>query len=165
MAHPNAERVRAAFAERGVTIEPAEFPESTHSSAEAAAAIGADVAQIAKSLVFVANGAPTLVIASGVNRVDTAKLAQLLDVPPKVVKRADADTVRTATGYAIGGVPPLGHAQPLTTIIDRDLMAFATVWAAAGTPNTVFAITPTDLARATGAQVADVRVEPETLNR
>jgi prolyl-tRNA editing enzyme YbaK/EbsC (Cys-tRNA(Pro) deacylase) len=159
MAHPNVERVRAALAERGVAVRPVEFPESTRTSAEAAAAIGAEVARIAKSLVFMVGGMPALVIASGASRVDTAKLARLLGAP---VKRADADTVRTATGYPIGGVPPAGHAQALRTVIDRDLMAFATVWAAAGTPNAVFEITPADLERVTGGQVADVRVEPVT---
>lgn len=156
--HPNVERVRAALAERGVTIQPVTFAESTHTSAEAAAAIGTEVARIAKSLVFLVGGAPALVIASGVNRVDTAKLARLLGAP---VKRADADSVRQATGYPIGGVPPAGHAQPLRTVIDQDLLRYPTIWAAAGAPNAVFEITPEALARVTGGQVADVRIDPE----
>ncbi len=159
MAHPNVERVRAALAERGITAEPVEFAESTRTSAEAAAAIGTTVARIAKSLVFLAGDAPVLVIASGVNRVDTGKLARLLGTP---VKRADADAVRRATGYPIGGVPPVGHSEPLRTVIDKDLMAFETIWAAAGTPNAVFELTPTELARVTDGLVADVREEPKT---
>lgn len=156
MAHPNVERVRAALAERGVAFEPVEFAESTRTSAEAAAAIGTTVARIAKSLVFLAGDAPALVIASGVNRVDTAKLARLLGAP---IRRADAEAVRQATGFPIGGVPPVGHAQALTTVIDQDLMAYETIWAAAGTPNAVFETTPADLVRMTGGAVADVRVE------
>lgn len=156
MAHPNVERVRAALVERGITAELVEFAESTRTSAEAAAAIGTTVAQIAKSLVFLVGDAPVLVIASGSNRVDTGKLARLLGA---AVKRADADAVRRATGYPIGGVPPVGHAETLKTVIDQDLMAFATIWAAAGTPNAVFETTPAALARMTGGQVADVREE------
>jgi prolyl-tRNA editing enzyme YbaK/EbsC (Cys-tRNA(Pro) deacylase) len=154
MAHPNSERVRAALAALGVTAEPVEFAESTHTSAEAAAAIGTEVARIAKSLVFLVGGAPALVIASGVNRVDTAKLARLLGAE---VKRADADAVRAATGYPIGGVPPVGLVSPLPTVLDQDLLTYPTIWASAGTPNAVFEITPGELARVTGARVADVR--------
>lgn len=158
MAHPNIERVRAALAAQGITAEPVEFAESTHTSAEAAAAIGTEVARIAKSLVFLVGGAPALVIASGVNRVDTAKLARLLGGP---VKRADADAVRAATGYPIGGVPPVGLASALPAVLDQDLLTYPTIWASAGTPNAVFEITPHELARVTGAQVADVRAEPQ----
>lgn len=158
MAHPNIERVRAALAALGITAEPVEFAESTHTSAEAAAAIGTEVARIAKSLVFLVGGAPALVIVSGVNRVDTEKLARLLGPP---VKRADADAVRAATGYPIGGVPPVGLASALPTVLDQDLLTYATIWASAGTPNAVFEIAPHELARVTGAQVADVRAEPQ----
>lgn len=160
--NPQIERVRAALAERGVTARVVEFAESTRTSAEAAAAIGTEVARIAKSLVFLAAGAagapatPVLVIASGENRVDTAKVAALLGAP---IKRADADAARVATGYAIGGVPPLAHDTALRTLIDQDLLAFPTVWAAAGAPNAVFEISPAELARVTGGQVADVRVD------
>lgn len=159
MAHPNVERVQASLAALGITAEPVEFAESTRTSAEAAAAIGTTVARIAKSLVFLVGGAPTLVIASGVNRVDTGKLARLLGAP---VKRADADAVRRATGYPIGGVPPVGHTEALRTVIDQDLMVFETIWAAAGTPNAVFELTPAELERMTGGLVADVREEPKT---
>lgn len=158
MAHPNVERVRAALAELGVTAEPVEFAESTRTSAEAAAAIGTSVAQIAKSLVFLAGDTPALVIASGVNRVDTGKLARALGAP---IRRADAETVRRATGFPIGGVPPVGHTEALRTVIDQDLMRYATIWASAGTPNAVFETTPAELARMTGGLVADVREEPK----
>ena len=135
-----------------------EFAESTRTSAEAAAAIGTTVAQIAKSLVFMANGQPLLVIASGVNRVDTKKLGALLDAK---ITRADADAVRQATGFPIGGVPPLGHTTPLRTLIDEDLMAFTSIWAAAGTPNAVFETTPADLVKMTNGQVADLKEPPK----
>ncbi|HEX9038230.1 MAG TPA: YbaK/EbsC family protein [Ktedonobacterales bacterium] len=156
MAHPNVERVRAALAQCGLIVEPVEFAESTRTSAEAAAAIGTEVARIAKSLVFLIGDTPVLVIASGVNRVDTAKLARLLG---GTVKRADADAVRRATGFPIGGVPPVGYAERLRVVIDEDLLRYPTVWAAAGTPNAVFELAPEDLARITGGQVADVRAE------
>lgn len=154
--HPNAERVQAELAARGATGRVVEFSASTRTSAEAAAAIGTTVAQIAKSLVFLAGGEPVLVIASGVNRVSTEKLGRLLGQP---IKRADAEAVRAATGFPIGGVPPVGHAQPLRTVIDRDLLQYAEIWAAAGTPNAVFPSTPDELIRITGGQVADVREE------
>lgn len=158
MAHPNIERVRASLREQGVEAQPVEFAESTRTAAEAAAAIGTTVAQIAKSLVFQADGQPLLVIASGVNRVDTKKLGALLNAK---ITRADAGAVRQATGYPIGGVPPLGHATPLRTVIDADLMAFETIWAAAGTPNAVFQTTPADLLKMTGGQIADIKEAPK----
>ncbi len=154
VAHPNVERVRASLHERGIEAQPIEFAESTRTSAEAAAAIGTTVAQIAKSLVFLADGAPVLVIASGVNRVDTKKLAALLQAK---ITRADADAVRQATGFPIGGVPPTGHTSSLRTVIDDDLMTFDVIWAAAGTPNAVFQTTPADLQAMTGGQVADIK--------
>lgn len=155
MAHPNTERVRQRLAELGVEAQPVEFAESTRTAAEAAAAIGTTVAQIAKSLVFVAGDQPILVIASGVNRVDTAKVSARLGAK---VTRADADAVRSATGFPIGGVPPVAHASPLRTLIDADLMGYDSIWAAAGTPNAVFQTTPADLLRMTGGEVADIKV-------
>jgi prolyl-tRNA editing enzyme YbaK/EbsC (Cys-tRNA(Pro) deacylase) len=155
--HTNARRVQAAFAAAGVPIEVVEFDESTRTAAEAAAAIGTSVAQIAKSLVFLAGEQPLLVITSGANRVSTEKLAALVGVP---VRRADADAVRRATGFPVGGVPPLGHAAPLRILLDRDLLAFEEIWAAAGTPNSVFRIAPAALVRVTGGEPADVREEP-----
>ncbi|HEY0184652.1 MAG TPA: YbaK/EbsC family protein [Rhodopila sp.] len=131
-----------------------EFPQSTHSSAEAAAAIGCDVAQIAKSMVFVAaDGVPVLVVASGANRVDEKKVASLLG---RKISRADAAFVLDRTGFAVGGVPPVGHATTPVTFLDQDLQRFPTIWAAAGSPNAVFALTPAELARLTGAGFADV---------
>lgn len=130
-----------------------EFDASTRTAADAAAAIGCSVAEIAKSLVFRAepSGRAVLAIASGVNRVDERKLAALAG---ECIVRADADFVREKTGFAIGGVPPLGHAAPLSTFIDEALDAFETIWAAAGTPNAVFRVTPADLLRLTGGTKA-----------
>jgi prolyl-tRNA editing enzyme YbaK/EbsC (Cys-tRNA(Pro) deacylase) len=131
-----------------------EFEQSTHSSAEAAAAIGCDVAQIAKSMLFKAtDGTPILVVASGTNRVDEKKIATLLG---QKISRADPAFVLDRTGFAVGGVPPVGHTTPPVTFLDRDLRTYTEIWAAAGSPNAVFALTPTDLARLTGAAFADV---------
>jgi prolyl-tRNA editing enzyme YbaK/EbsC (Cys-tRNA(Pro) deacylase) len=131
-----------------------EFEDSTHSSAEAAAAIGCDVAQIAKSMVFqAADGQPVLVVASGANRVDDKKIAALLG---QKIKRADPAFVLLHTGVAVGGVPPVGHATRPVTFLDRDLQAYQTIWAAGGSPNSVFALTPADLARLTEADFVDV---------
>jgi len=153
---PNAHRVQAALAARGFAFDVKEFPESTRTSAEAAAAIGCAVEQIAKSLVFrgAESGEAVLIIASGANRVDPAKAQALLG---EAIKRADADFVRTATGFAIGGVPPLGHDRPLATLIDEDLLAFQEVWAAAGTPNAVFRLSPKDLSDLTGGRTGDLK--------
>jgi Cys-tRNA(Pro) deacylase len=156
--HPNIERVRERLREQGIEAQPVEFAESTRTSADAAAAIGTTVAQIAKSLVFLADGQPLLVIASGANRVDTKKLGALLNAR---ITRADADAVRQATGFPIGGVPPLGHTTPLRTLIDEDLLAFTSIWAAAGTPNAVFETTPADLLKMTSGQVADLKEQPK----
>ena len=152
------ERVRASLAANGLGgAAIREFDASTATSADAAAAIGTSVERIVKSLVFMAGEAPVLVLASGSNRVDTRKLAALAGQP---VRRANADQVREATGFAIGGVPPLGHAQALRTFVDRDLLQYDEVWAAAGTPNSVFAIAPEHLVRVAGGTVADVAEAP-----
>lgn len=158
MAHPNIERVRERLREQGIETQPVEFAESTRTSADAAAAIGTTVAQIAKSLVFMADGKPVLVIASGANRVDTKKLGALLNAR---ITRADADAVRQATGFPIGGVPPVAHATPLRTLIDEDLLTYPSIWAAAGTPNAVFETTPADLVKMTNGQVADLKEQPK----
>jgi len=148
---PSALKVQAVL---GPAYQVVEFEASTRTSEDAAAAIGCTVAEIAKSLVFrSAEGRPVLVIASGTNRVDEKKVQALLGGR---IKRADADFVRDVTGFAIGGVPPVGHATPPVVLIDRDLERFTAVWAAAGTPNTVFKIAPADLVRLTQGQVADV---------
>lgn len=147
------ERVLAALAARGLTVAPVEFAESTRTAADAAAAIGTTVGQIVKSLVFLADGAPILVLTSGANQVDTALLGATLG---RTITRAPAEIVRAATGYAIGGVPPVGHATPLLAYLDRDLLRYDVVWAAAGTPNAVFPVAPALLQTLAGAQVVTV---------
>lgn len=138
----------------GPAFQVVEFEASTRTSQDAAAAIGCTVAEIAKSLIFKsAGGRPVLVIASGVNRVDEKKVRALLG---EKIERADADFVRAATGYAIGGVPPVGHATPAVVLIDSDLQRFEALWAAAGTPNAVFKVTPSDLVRLTQGRIADI---------
>lgn len=153
---PAVQRVQAALTEHGVNSEILEFPQGTRTAQEAADAIGTEVGQIVKSLVFVAGDEPVLILVSGAHLADTNKLEQLFGVP---VKRADARTVREATGFAIGGVAPVGHTSRLTTVIDENLMRYERVYAAGGTPYVVFPITPDDLARVTGGRVADVVVE------
>lgn len=149
------DRVRETLRVLGVAVDVQEFPEGTRTAAQAAAAVRTSVAQIVKSLVFLADGRPLLVLASGANRVDLVKLAQAAGV--HAVQRADADTVRRTTGFAIGGVPPVGHDTPLSVVIDRDLLAHDLVFAAAGTPHAVFAIDPRQLAAITRAVQADIR--------
>ncbi len=148
--------MRDALAARGFDVAVREFPQSTRTAAEAAAAIGCEVARIAKSLVFRArvSGRPVLVITSGANRVDETAVAALIG---EKIGRADADFVRTATGFAIGGVPPVGHDTPAVTLIDRDLLALDEIWAAAGTPHAVFRLTPRDLVALTGGRVAEIK--------
>jgi len=150
----SAQRVQEALDAAGLRCRVVEHEASARTSAEAASLLGCDVAQIAKSLVFRrgAEGA-VLVIASGANRVDEAKVAALLREP---IGRADAAFVRQATGYAIGGIPPLGHATPMPVLVDRKLTEFDIVYAAGGTPNALFPIAPADLVRASGGTVADV---------
>jgi Cys-tRNA(Pro) deacylase len=152
----SAQRVADALAAAGVATTIVEYDVPARTSAEAAAVLGCTVAQIAKSLVFrAASGTPVLVIASGANRVDEAKVAAHVG---EAVGKADAAFVRECTGYAIGGIPPLGHAQALTTLIDRDLLQHAVVYAAGGTPHAMFPLPPDDLARIAGGNVADVRL-------
>jgi len=148
------ERFRRSAQERGLQIEVREFPAGTRTAQDAATAIGCDVAQIVKSLVFMAGDEPVLALTSGRNRVDEDKLAAAIGGVK--VRKADADEVRAATGYAIGGTPPFGHTTRLTIVCDPDLTRFAEVWAAAGTPATVFALTPEQLLAATGARVVDL---------
>jgi len=150
-----ARKVADALAAAGVEAEVRTYAESTRTADEAAAAVGANVGQIVKSLVFQADGRPILALVSGANRLDTAKLAQITKAK---ITRADADTVRAATGYAIGGVPPVGLATTLPVYCDRELMRYAAVWAAAGTPHAVFRIEPETLARITHAEVVNLAV-------
>ncbi|MGE3646879.1 MAG: YbaK/EbsC family protein [Reyranellaceae bacterium] len=153
----NAQRVESWLAGRGLPGRVREMTASTRTSAEAAAAIGCGVAQIAKSLVFRGrdSGTPLLVVASGVNRVDEKKLAALVG---ERIARPDADFVRATTGFVIGGVPPLGHDRPMRTLIDRDLMVRDPIWAAAGTPVAVFHLTAAELVALTQGEVADLKV-------
>lgn len=151
--NPTARRVADALAAMDVETTVIEFAESTRTAEEAAAAIGTQVAQIVKSLVFMAGDAPVLALVSGTNRLEPARLSAWIGVPPR---RASADEVRAATGFAIGGVPPVGHSQPLRTFIDRDLAQYDVVYAAAGTPHAVFAIAPAELRRVTSGQVIDL---------
>jgi prolyl-tRNA editing enzyme YbaK/EbsC (Cys-tRNA(Pro) deacylase) len=130
------------------------FPAGTRTARDAAAAVGCEVGQIVKSLIFrTASGEPLLVIASGANRVDEGKVEALIGEP---IGKADAGFVRAATGFAIGGVPPAGHPRPIRALLDEDLLAFDVVWAAAGTPRDVIALEPAELERLSGGEVADV---------
>lgn len=157
---PAAARVQEALTVLGFGDRVVEFAQTTRSSAEAAAAIGCTVAQIAKSILFkgAASGAPIMVIASGVNRIDERKVAALIG---EKLRKADPDFVRAVTGFVIGGVPPVGHAQPIRKLIDRDLLQFERIWAAAGTPNAVFSLTPAKLLTLTGGESADVAEKPK----
>lgn len=154
--HPTALRLQQLLHETGIPAQVVEFEQATRTSAEAAAAIGCTVAEIAKSVVFrnKADNTAVIVVASGANRVSEEKVAALLGTP---LGRANADFVREATGFVIGGVSPLGHTQPVTMLLDADLQRFATIWAAAGTPFSVFPLTPAELARVTGARWGDIR--------
>ena len=143
-----AARVQAALDSAGIETRVVELPQSTRTAAEAAQACGCEVAQIAKSLVFTgADGEAVLVITSGINRVDEKRLG---------LQRAGADFVREKTGYAIGGIPPIGLNNPVRTFIDQDLLRFDRIWAAAGTPNAVFELLPADLQRITNGNVISV---------
>jgi len=149
-------RVAEALRARGVEAEVQELPDSTRTAPEAATALGCDIAEIAKSLVFRAteSGDPVLVIASGADRVDEGRLAEAVGEP---IGKADADFVRERTGFGIGGVPPVGHAQPLPIYIEENMLQLERIWAAAGTPRAVFGpVTPAELVRATGARVVSV---------
>jgi prolyl-tRNA editing enzyme YbaK/EbsC (Cys-tRNA(Pro) deacylase) len=154
MSGGSVERVRAALVAAGHADSVQAFPEGTRSAAEAAAAVGCEVAQIAKSIIFRAGERAVLVIASGANRVDMAKVAAATGFH---VKRADGGWVRDVTGFAIGGVAPLGHLSPPVVLVDEDLFGFERVWAAAGSPMHVFATTPEALLGMSGGTRADVK--------
>ncbi|RMF04967.1 MAG: YbaK/EbsC family protein [Chloroflexi bacterium] len=155
--HPTAKKVADAARQLGLPVEIKEFAAGTRTAQDAAAAVGCQVAQIVKSLLFVVDGQPTMALVSGSSRLDEKKLAALCGVGRKKVKRANADIAREATGFAIGGVPPFGHANPLPVYMDEDFFRFEVIWAAAGTPNAVFAVSPDDLARVTQATIADLK--------
>ena len=157
--HPGIQRVREAAARKGVTLEIRVFGESTHTAEEAAAAVGAEIGQIVKSLVFVAPGDddttdldPILCLVSGPNRVDLARLAAVTG--EKDVRRATAREANELTGFSIGGIPPIGHSRPLRAVMDPDLGRFPVVWAAAGTPTAVFPVSPATLRTLANATVA-----------
>jgi prolyl-tRNA editing enzyme YbaK/EbsC (Cys-tRNA(Pro) deacylase) len=143
-------------ADLGVELEITRYPEGTRTAADAARAIGCDVAAIIKSLVFVVNGVPVLALTSGANRADVERLGAIFDAPP--ARQATADEVRDATGFAIGGTPPFGVQLP--TLFDADLLDHETVWVAAGTPDSVFPIAPLRLIEVTGARVAEFARAP-----
>jgi prolyl-tRNA editing enzyme YbaK/EbsC (Cys-tRNA(Pro) deacylase) len=139
----------------GIDCRVLELPGSTRTAADAASAVGCRVEQIAKSVIFQGktSGKPVMVIASGSNRVNEKRLRDLISEP---VKKADADFVRQHTGFAIGGVPPVGHANPIEIYIDQDLMRYAEIWAAAGTPHAVFKLTPQELTAMTKGKTVDI---------
>jgi prolyl-tRNA editing enzyme YbaK/EbsC (Cys-tRNA(Pro) deacylase) len=143
------DRLAESARELGLDIEVKRLADSTRTVTDAAAAVGCDVAEIAKSIVFVADGDPVLCVASGRHRIDTDKLVDALDVAE--VRQATPDEVRAATGFAIGGVPPFGHDLPV--LFDESLMEHERVWAAAGDPHSLFCVDPRELARGVGARV------------
>lgn len=151
---PAAEKVQAAINEHGLDRRVIALPVHARTSQQAADALGVTVGQIVKSLVFTADGRPVLVAASGVNRVDEQRLGELAGGK---IRRADPDTVKRATGYSIGGVPPIALATPLPVYVDRDLLGYELVYAAAGLPECVFPIAPSELVRVTGGTVVDIK--------
>ncbi|OGO10165.1 MAG: prolyl-tRNA editing protein [Chloroflexi bacterium RBG_13_60_9] len=153
---PGAKKFQDALTALGAKGEVVELPASTRTSAEAASAIGCSIGQIAKSIIFraVSTGRPVMVIASGINRIHEEKIQTLIG---EAVKKADPDFVRQATGFAIGGVPPIGHAEPILTIIDEDLTKLDEIWAAAGSPHAVFKLSPASLIKMTGGSVKPIK--------
>ena len=156
MISTSAQKVQDALSQSGLKIQVVELPASTRTSAEAAQAVGCQIGQIAKSLIFKTceTQRPILVIASGANRVDELKIGARLGEP---IGKADAEFVRSRTGFVIGGVPPIGHIEAIKTFIDEDLLAFEQIWAAAGTPHAVFPLKPADLVKITNGEVIQVR--------
>ena len=154
--HPNAMRTWQLLRDAGIDTRVVEFEQPTRTSADAAAAIGCSVAEIAKSIVFRGqkSGRAIIVVASGDNRISEAKVAEKVG---ETLLRADGEFVRATTGYAIGGVAPIGHSQPVTLLLDEDLRRFQTIWAAGGTPFSVFPLSPEQLRTLTGAEWADVK--------
>ncbi len=153
---PSAQKIQDALSALGYDLHVIEFQESTRTAQEAAERVGCTLGQIVKSLIFCGknSGKGVLVLTSGANRVDEKRIGAYLGEP---IGRADPDFVRAVTGFAIGGVPPIGHLQPMETYLDEDLNQYATVWAAAGTPNAVFETTPQALAEMSAGKVANVK--------
>jgi prolyl-tRNA editing enzyme YbaK/EbsC (Cys-tRNA(Pro) deacylase) len=152
---PSAQRVQDELTRLGVACRVVEHAEPTRTAQEAADRAGCSIGQIVKSLVFrgADSGKAILVLTSGANRVDEQRVSGLVGEP---IRRADPEFVRAVTGFAIGGVPPIAHAQPIETYIDEDLLAFPTIWAAAGTPNAIFELAPDQLRTLTGGRVVEV---------
>jgi prolyl-tRNA editing enzyme YbaK/EbsC (Cys-tRNA(Pro) deacylase) len=166
--HPAIQRVRDAAARKGVTLDIRIFDESTHTAAEAAAAVGADIGQIVKSLVFVApldDGTldPVVCLVSGPDRVDLARLAAVTG--EQEIRRATAREANELTGFVIGGIPPFGHPRSLRVVMDPALGRYPTVWAAAGLPTAVFEVPPATLRTLANATVAPIRDEPRAADR
>jgi prolyl-tRNA editing enzyme YbaK/EbsC (Cys-tRNA(Pro) deacylase) len=153
---PSAQRVQDALKEFGLACAVLELPASTRTAQEAAQAVGCQIGQIVKSLVFKGRNTqtPILIVASGSNRVNEQRIAEILCEP---VEKADADFIRVRTGFAIGGIPPVGHLEPLKTFIDEDLLSYKEIWAAAGTPHAVFRLRPVDLQLITKGQVISIK--------
>lgn len=151
-----AQKVQDLLMSQGFDCKVIEFAESTRTAQEAAERAGCTLGQITKSLIFKGrkSGKPILVLTSGANRVDEKRISEYAG---ESIGRADADFVRNATGFAIGGVPPLGHAQKMETYLDEDLTQYATIWAAAGTPNAIFELTPADLQKMTDGKIVRVK--------
>jgi len=160
--HPSAQKVANAAAKLGLDIKVVEFDQTTRTATDAANAIGCQVGQIVKSLLFLAAGQPVVALVSGDNRLDERKLATLCSCGRKKIKRPDADLTKETTGYSIGGVPPFGHKSPMTVYVDQDLTEHDVIWAAAGTPFAVFAITPAALVDATQGQVVDLKQDSKS---
>ena len=152
----SAQRVQNVLTEHGFSFEVTELPDSTRTAEDAAGAVGCSVPQIAKSIIFKGGetGDPVLAVVSGSNRAGIAKLTDLAGEP---IQNADADFVRERTGFSIGGVSPAGHTEEIQTFIDEDLLQYEEIWAAAGTPNAVFRLQPSDLPELTGGQVVDLK--------
>jgi Cys-tRNA(Pro) deacylase len=161
--HPAIQRVLDAAARKGVTLEVTAFPETTHTAADAARVVGAEIAQIVKSLVFVVSGddgelEPVVCLVSGANRVNLERLAAVLG--RRDVRRATAREADALTGFTIGGIPPFGHERRTRVIMDPDLSPYETVWAAAGLPTAVFPVSPATLRVLADAHVAPIAEEP-----
>ncbi len=156
MLKPSAQRVQDVLQARGFTNQVIELTDSARTAAEAATAMGCEVGQIAKSLIFQGktSGAPILIIASGANRVNEKRVASHLG---EKLTKPDADFVREQTGFAIGGIPPVGHSQAIKTLIDEDLLQYDQIWAAAGHPNALFALTPAELVRMAEGDIVGVK--------
>ena len=152
---PSAKKVQDVLRSQGLQLEVVELSDSTRTAAEAAQAVGCEVGQIVKSLIFKSKHTqrPILVIASGANRVNEKKIEVLIG---EALGKADADFVRAQTGFVIGGVPPVGHTRQLETFIDEDLLQYAFLWAAAGTPHAVFRLAPDELVKITGGKVVNI---------